>query len=142
MVGAVGSEETRRYIRGRRYPAGAVKSHPPFGRRMVAAKFLARARILRRQHLGIPQRLHRREILGGLLVRFEGLATGGGPRVGRSHQFLYRDDIAAIDNPGQHCVVADPGWTEELDIERADRKRGRVSARGLNRQQFFFLSIA
>jgi len=29
-----------------------------------------------------------------------------------------------------------------LDIERADRKRGRVSARGLNRQQFFFLNIA
>jgi hypothetical protein len=29
-----------------------------------------------------------------------------------------------------------------LDIGRADRKRGRFSARGLNRQQFFFLNIA
>ena len=63
------------------------------------AKFLARAHILRGQHLGIPQRLHRREILGGLLVRFEGLTTGGGPLVVQSHQFLHRDDIAAIDNP-------------------------------------------
>ena len=60
----------------------------------------------------------------------------------QSHQFQHRDDIAAIDNPGQHCVVADPGWTEELDIERADRERGRVSARGRNRQRFFFLNIA